>query len=1188
MNNLARLVEVPTLLSGNIVSEVVCKLLDTLMDMLRLDFAYVRLNQPAHEAPVEVARAGQEFSVSPQAIISQFQGLTDVDLANWPSPKSFQGDAHISIVALRLGMLANIGVLFAGSRRADFPLRTDSLVLNVAANQAGVRLQELQLSSDRKRLAKKANEIAEGEPSEVAVRESEDSAKLIADSIPAGIAVLTPTGEIEAVNSYIAGYFGKPQDELKRWETAETVHPADLQRVVDSFKHSIKAGKPYELETRLLGADGKYRWFQIRGLPLRDRNGRIMRWYALHIDIDERKRAEEALRESEVNLRKIINTIPTSAWSTLPDGYCDFLNDRWLDYAGFTAEQAEGWAWAAAIHPDDVSGLAEYWKSCLASGTPVYVEARIRRFDGEYRWFLFLANPLRDESGTIIRWYGTNVDIEDRKRADQALRDSEVNLRKIINTIPTSAWSTLPDGYCDFLNDRWLDYAGFTAEQAEGWAWAAAIHPDDASGLAEYWKSCLASGTPVYTEARIRRFDGEYRWFLFLANPLRDESGAIIRWYGTNVDIEDRKRADQALRESERNLRQIINTIPTAIWSTRPDGYCDFLHDRWLDFTGLSMEQAEGWGWRVAIHPDDYDALERFWTASLTSGTSGETEARMRRFDGEYRWFLFLGDTLRDEAGNIIRWYGTNVEIDDRKRAEQALAESERQSRLIVNTIPGLVAIFNADGEPESLNKQFLEYLGQTLEEFANWAANGTVHPDDLKRHIDALTRALETSREIDFETRLRRFDGVYRWFQLRGQPLRASDGCIVRWYVLMTDIDDRKRAEEELRRSEAFLAEGQNLARIGSFSWDVSKAEIVWSEQLYRIFDLQPGLHVTLQLIGSRFHPEDMPMLGDMIERAGRGEDDLEYRHRIITSDRSMKHLHLIAHGMRNSNGGMEYIGAILDVTQRWLSEEALEKVRTELGLAMRIMSLGALTASIAHEVNQPIAGIITNAGTCLRMLADDPPNIDGARETARRTIRDGNRAADVIKRLRALFSKQAAVVEPVDLNEAIREVIALSSGELERSSVSLRTKLAIGLPMAAGDRVQLQQVIMNLLRNAVDALMTVNDRPRRVVIATELGEDGNIQLSVQDTGIGFGAQDMEQIFEAFYTTKAEGMGIGLSVSRSIVENHHGRIWAEANGGPGATFYFSVPEFLENRTSQNAGLVPTPCGGGTGTQRGF
>ncbi|MER9151971.1 PAS domain-containing protein, partial [Mesorhizobium opportunistum] len=532
MNNLARLVELPALVNSNIASEIVCKLLDTLIDMLRLDFAYVRLNQPSYEAPVEVARAGQQFAGSPEAIINEFQGLTEFDLARWRSPKRFQGDVHISTVALRLGMLANVGILFAGSRRADFPLRTDSLVLSVAANQAGVWLQELQLSRDRKRLAKVPDEMAVGEPSSVAVRESEDDAKLIADSIPAGIAVLTPTGEIEAINSYIAGYFGKPKDELKRLETVETVHPADLQRVVDSFRHSIKAGKPYELEARLLGADNKYRWFQIRGLPLEDRNGRIMRWYSLHIDIDERKQAEEALRESEVNLRKIINTIPTSAWSTLPDGYCDFLNDRWLDYAGFTSDQAVGWAWAAAIHPDDASGLAEYWQSCLASGTSVATEARIRRYDGEYRWFLFLANPLRDEAGTIIRWYGTNVDIEDRKRADQALRDSEVNLRKIINTIPTSAWSTLPDGYCDFLNDRWLDYAGFTEDQAVGWAWAAAIHPDDASGLAEYWQSCLASGTPVSTEARIRRYDGEYRWFLFLANPLRDEAGTIIRWYG--------------------------------------------------------------------------------------------------------------------------------------------------------------------------------------------------------------------------------------------------------------------------------------------------------------------------------------------------------------------------------------------------------------------------------------------------------------------------------------------------------------------------------------------------------------------------------------------------------------------------------------------------------------------------------
>jgi PAS domain S-box-containing protein len=408
---------------------------------------------------------------------------------------------------------------------------------------------------------------------------------------------------------------------------------------------------------------------------------------------------------------------------------------------------------------------------------------------------------------------------------------------------------------------------------------------------------------------------------------------------------------------------------------------------------------------------------------------------------------------------------------------------------------------------------------------------------------------------------------GIRRHMETHAAPMRSTDGSIVQLGVTR-DITERKRAEEALKRSEAFLAEGQYLARMGSLSWHVPSGEIIWSEQLYRIFGFEPGTAVTLDRIAGRVYPEDMPLMVDMVERAKRGESDFEYQHRIVLPDQSVKHLHLLAHRARDHPDQVEYIGAVLDVTQRRLSEEALEKLRSELAQVTRIMSLGVLTASIAHEVNQPLSGIVTNAGTCLRMLAADPPDIEVARETARRTIRDGNRAADVIARLRALFSKRTATTEAVDLNEAVREVIALLSGDLRRNRVALRTELADELPFVGGDRIQLQQVIMNLLRNAADAMSGVDDRPRRLLVRTEPDGDGRVRLSVQDAGVGVGPEGAARLFEAFYTTKSDGMGIGLSVSRSIIESHSGRLWAQANDGPGATFSFSIPEYSGADTS--------------------
>jgi signal transduction histidine kinase len=369
-------------------------------------------------------------------------------------------------------------------------------------------------------------------------------------------------------------------------------------------------------------------------------------------------------------------------------------------------------------------------------------------------------------------------------------------------------------------------------------------------------------------------------------------------------------------------------------------------------------------------------------------------------------------------------------------------------------------------------------------------------------------------------------------------------------------------RSEEELRRGEAFLAEGQRLSLTGSFSWNVATDEIMWSEQLYRIYELEPGLPVTLELIRARVHPEDVSLIEKMrmLEQSGEGGDGFEWQYRLLMPDRSIKYMHAVAHATRDHDGQLEYIAAVQDVTARRQSEEALDRARSELARVARAMSLGALTASIAHEVNQPLSGIITNAGTCLRMLDADPTDIDGARETARRTIRDCNRAADVITRLRALFSRKEFTPEPLDLNEATREVIALSSNELKRERIVLHSEFAEDLPAITGDRIQLQQVILNLILNASDAMSAIDDRPRKLTVRTQRDEGDRVRLSVEDAGLGFDPRNRDRLFDAFYTTKSGGMGIGLSVSRSIIESHQGRLWAESNDGPGATFSFSIP----------------------------
>jgi PAS domain S-box-containing protein len=607
----------------------------------------------------------------------------------------------------------------------------------------------------------------------------------------------------------------------------------------------------------------------------------------------------------------------------------------------------------------------------------------------------------------------------------------------------------------------------------------------------------------------------------------------------------------------------LLQHLPVSAWTLKPDGTPDFVNRVWLEFSGQTLDfvRSHPEAWMTAIHPEDRETAGRAFWEGVRSGKGFAIETRSRcAKDGTYRWHLQQAEVLRDAEGKVLKFVGTTTDIDDQKRLQEELRAKELDARSLLDNMPGFLARISADGTPEIFNRPFLEYLGTTLEELKKWRTSDFVHPDDLAHTIEVFGNGISGGQPFDFQYRLRRFDGVYRWFQVRIVPVRNVEGRILHWNALVTDIEERKRAEEALRASEASLAQAQYLSRTGSFSWKVANDEIVWSEQLYRIFDFEPGTPVTIERINSRVHPDDLAAMIERVARARISGGPFEYEHRLAMPDGSVKYLMAMAQGSLNAEGKLEYMGAVQDITTRRLSEEALAKARTELARVASITSLGVLTASMAHEVNQPLSGIITNASTCLRMLDANPPNVEGARETARRTIRDGHRASDVITRLRTLYSRKEPALESMDLNEAAREVTALSSTEIQRNGVTLRQEYADDLPPALGDRIQLQQVILNLVRNAADAMSTIDDRPKELLVRTERGEGNQVRLSVKDSGVGFASQAADKIFEPFYTTKTDGMGIGLSISRSIIEAHQGRLWAARNDGPGSTFSFSVP----------------------------
>lgn len=376
----------------------------------------------------------------------------------------------------------------------------------------------------------------------------------------------------------------------------------------------------------------------------------------------------------------------------------------------------------------------------------------------------------------------------------------------------------------------------------------------------------------------------------------------------------------------------------------------------------------------------------------------------------------------------------------------------------------------------------------------------------------------------------------------------------------------EQKRAEAALRRSEAYLSEAQRLSRTGSFGWDVTSRKIYWSQETFRIFGYNSTTEPRLELVLHRTHPEDRARVQQVIDRVSQERKAFDFEHRLLMPDGSVKYLRVVGHPSTNALGNLELVGAVTDITGRTLADKALQQkevslreTQTELAHVNRVTTMGELAASIAHEVNQPLMGIVTNASASLRLLARDSPDLAEAGEALRAIIRDGNRAAEVVSRMRALFKKARPAKERLNLNEAIDEVVILTKGEARRNKVTLRTELAANLPSVLGDRVQIQQVVMNLILNGIEAMRTVQDRERALVVRTQRGEGDRVRVSVQDSGVGFDPANAKRMFDAFHTTKPGGMGMGLSISRSIVEGHGGRLWATANDGPGATFQFTL-----------------------------
>jgi len=916
-----------------------------------------------------------------------------------------------------------------------------------------------------------------------------------------------------------------------------------------------------------------------------------------------------AEQQSEATLREqasLLNLTHDAIFVREMNGTIKYWNRGAEELYGWPAEQAVGrvgHVLLKTIFPVSLEQIQEEvigagrWEGELVQtrkdGSQVVVSSR-----------LSLQSDERNEPVGIIV---INNDITKRKRAEEVARRSEKELRDVVNAVPAFVWTTLPDGALDFVNEHWLEFTGLSLQDALGWNWEATVHPDDRSRVVADWRAAVKNGQSVGGEMRVRRSDGEFRWWFLRSIPLHDEAGNIVKWYGTGVDIEDRKRAESLFAGEKRilemvatggSLAEILESLCRLVEEqagdvlasillvdgdhlrhggalSLPKAYTDAINGIVIGPSAGSCGTAAYRGQPVIVEDiatdplwADYRELAlphslcACWSTPVFS-SQGKVIATVAMYYREPRRPTQRNQEIIDRithfAGAAIQ---QKLAQENLQRSEAYLAQAEKLTHTgswawdprtdkVLYCSEEMYRIFGLDPR-KSL---------PTRENFRQ-----QIHPEDRDWVRKRLERSLRERVDAFAEYRVLLPDGTVRHINASGHPVLDEDGELIEFVGTVVDVTERKRAELERRRLASLVEQAGDLMAINDLN---GGTPIYLNEAGMKMVGFESWEEARSRRGIHWIFPEDRQFVTEVVRptvlEKGSWSGEMRFRH-FKTGD-AIPVLYSLFRIDDPETGQAVNLGNVCrDITDRKRAEaEARENDRRfrememELAHANRVATMGQLTASIAHEVNQPIAATVTNAQAALRWLRAGSSHLEQVQQSLSSIVEDGTRAGEVIDRIRALIKKAPPRKDRLEINGVIVEIIELTHGEAVKNGISVITELADHLPVVEADRVQLQQVLLNLIVNALEAMGAANEGPRELLISTTK-ETSGVLVAVQDSGPGLEAAMLERVFESFYTTKPTGLGLGLSICRSIIEAHGGRLWASTNQRRGAMLQFTLP----------------------------